>query len=153
MSEGVELRRATDADAEEAAEVFISSRRTALPTVPFVHTDDEVRGYVRNILIAKTEGWVAVDAGRVVAIMSLKPGWVDQLYVATDWHSRGVEARVTRSGQGAQRRRASAVDVSGQRPRAPLLRTQRLRDRRDDRRRQTTRSGTPRRPPVCRVTV
>jgi len=90
MSESAELRRATDADAEEAADVFINSRRTALPTVPFVHTDDEVRGYVKNILIGKTEGWVAVAGGRVVAIMSLTPGWVDQLYVATQWQGRGV---------------------------------------------------------------
>lgn len=86
----IEVRRATDADAEEAADVFISSRRTALPSVPFVHTDDSVRAYVRNILIAKTEGWVATDGDRILAIMSLTPGWVDQLYVATPAQGQGI---------------------------------------------------------------
>ena len=94
MSNGVELRRATDADAEAATAVFITSRRIALPTVPFAHSDDEVRGYVRNVLIAKTEGWVATDDGRVVAIMSLTPGWVDQLYVAPDRLGEGIGRRL-----------------------------------------------------------
>lgn len=90
----IELRRATDADAEAAAEVFISSRRTALPSVPFVHSDDSVREYVRNILIAKTEGWVATDGDQILAIMSLTPGWVDQLYVATSAQGQGIGRRL-----------------------------------------------------------
>jgi GNAT superfamily N-acetyltransferase len=90
MSERVELRRASDADAEEAADVFISSRSTALPTVNFPYSDDSVRSYVRDILIGKTEGWVAVKDDQIVGIMSLTPGWVDQLYVATDWQGLGI---------------------------------------------------------------
>jgi len=90
MSTGVELRRATDADAAEAADVFITSRRTALPTVVFPHTDDDVRRYVRNIFIGRTEAWVATDGGRILAVMSLTPGWVQQLYVATEWQGRGI---------------------------------------------------------------
>jgi len=89
-SEGVELRRATDADAEEAADVFISSRRTALPTVNFPYSDDSVRRYVRNTFIAQTEAWVAVEGNRIVAVMSLTPGWVNQLYVATESQGLGV---------------------------------------------------------------
>ena len=94
MSTAVELRRATDADAGAAAEVFISSRRTALPTVHFPYSDESVRGYVRDILIATTEGWLAQDADQVVAVMSLKPGWVEQLYVATDRHGEGIGRRL-----------------------------------------------------------
>ena len=94
MSTAVELRRATDADAEAAAEVFISSRRTALPTVHFPYSDESVRGYVRDILIATTEGWLAQDADMVVAVMSLKPGWVEQLYVATDRQGEGIGRRL-----------------------------------------------------------
>ena len=59
MSERFELRRARDSDADVAADVFISSRATALPTVNFPYSDDSVRHYVRDILIGKTEGWVA----------------------------------------------------------------------------------------------
>lgn len=90
MSDGIALRRATDADAKEAADVFISSRRSALPTVNFPYSDDSVRGYVRDIFIGRTEAWVAVDGATIVAVMSLKPGWVEQLYVATDAQGRGI---------------------------------------------------------------
>jgi GNAT superfamily N-acetyltransferase len=86
----IEIRRATDADASAAADVFISSRRDALPTVNFPHSDESVRGYVRDILIARTEGWLAVEGDEVLAVMSLKPGWVEQLYVATDRQGEGV---------------------------------------------------------------
>ncbi len=75
---------------------------------------------MRDILIAKTEGWLAHDGDQILAIMSLKPGWVEQLYVATDRQGEGIGLRLAGPGQGAQRRRAAAVDVPGQRPRALL---------------------------------
>lgn len=94
MSAGVELRRATDADAETVADVFITSRRTALPTVHFPYSDESVRGYVRSLLIARTEAWLAHDGDEVLAIMSLEPGWVEQLYVATDRQGEGIGRRL-----------------------------------------------------------
>lgn len=90
MSDVVELRRAIDADADAAADVFISSRRTALPTVHFPYPDEGVRRYVRDVLIGKTEGWLAADGDAVLAVMSLKPGWVEQLYVATHRQGEGI---------------------------------------------------------------
>jgi GNAT superfamily N-acetyltransferase len=90
----IELRRATDADADAAADVFISSRRDALPTVTFPYSDESVRGYVRDIFIAKTEAWLATDDDQVLAVMSLKPGWVEQLYVATNRQGEGIGRRL-----------------------------------------------------------
>lgn len=55
-----------------------------MPTVARVHDDDDVRGYVRDVLIAQHETWVATDEGEVVGMMSLTPGWVEQLYIAPD---------------------------------------------------------------------
>jgi GNAT superfamily N-acetyltransferase len=86
----IELRRATDADSDAVADVFISSRDDALPTVYFPYSDESVRRYVRDIFVGKTEAWVAIDGDAVVAIMSLKPGWVEQLYVATDRQGEGI---------------------------------------------------------------
>ena len=90
----IELRRATDADAEQAADVFITSRDTALPTVNFPYAQESVRRYVRDVFIGKTEAWVAVDGDRVVAVMSLVPGWVEQLYVATASQGQGIGHRL-----------------------------------------------------------
>jgi GNAT superfamily N-acetyltransferase len=88
MSE-IELRRATDADADAVGTIFIESFRAALPTVTRAHDDDDVRDYVRDILIAQHETWVATDDGIVVGMMALTPGWVEQLYVAPDRLGRG----------------------------------------------------------------
>jgi GNAT superfamily N-acetyltransferase len=95
----IEIRRATDDDAEAVAEVLIASRKQALATVEF-SPPDSVRRYVRNILIARTEGWVAVDAGKVVGLMSLTPGWVDQLYIAPDRLGEGIGRRMLDLAKG-----------------------------------------------------
>lgn len=94
MKAGVELRRATDADADLVADVFISSRRDALPSVHFPYADESVRRYVREILIGQTEAWLAHHGDDVLAVMSLKPGWVEQLYVATDRQGEGIGRRL-----------------------------------------------------------
>jgi GNAT superfamily N-acetyltransferase len=91
----VQLRRATDADAEAAADVFIDSFRAALPTVRRAHSDPDIRRYVSEVLVPQTECWVAVDdRDRVVAMMALKPGWVEQLYVAPDRLGQGIGRRL-----------------------------------------------------------
>jgi GNAT superfamily N-acetyltransferase len=48
-----------------------------------------VRRYVRDVLIAQHETWVATDSSNVVAMMTLTPGWVEQLYVAPDRQGEG----------------------------------------------------------------
>lgn len=91
----VELRRATAADADAVADIFIDSYRAALPTVRRAHEDSDVRRYVREVLIPQTECWVAIEgSGRLVAMMSLKPGWVEQLYVAPDRLGIGIGRRL-----------------------------------------------------------
>ena len=53
-----------------------------------------MRRYVRDIFIGQTEAWVAVDDERIVGVMSLKPGWVEQLYIATDAQGQGIGRRL-----------------------------------------------------------
>ena len=69
----VELRRATADDAAAVGEVFLDSFH-ATYAFPLAHTDDEVRGWIRDRLIPDREVWVAVDGGAVVALMALAPG-------------------------------------------------------------------------------
>lgn len=99
MSDDVELRRATDADAEAVAEVRLASFADALPTVRPGHDDADVRRWVRDELVPGTECWVADDRGEVVAMMALTPGWIEQLYVATAHQGRGIGSRLVRLAQ------------------------------------------------------
>ena len=55
------VRRATPADAASVADVYLASFG-ATYDFPLAHTDDEVRGWIRDMLLAdQTETWVAVD--------------------------------------------------------------------------------------------
>lgn len=87
----IAIRRATDADADSVADVYLASFRHALPAVRLAHTDEEVRSHAREHWVAQTECWVADEGdGRIVAMMSLTPGWIDQLYVAPDRQGEGI---------------------------------------------------------------
>jgi GNAT superfamily N-acetyltransferase len=85
----IKLRRATVDDAAAVAEVFLDSFH-ATYDFPLAHTDDEVRGWVRDDMVRTQETWVAVDAGQVVALMVVAPGHLEHLYVAPDRLGQGI---------------------------------------------------------------
>jgi ribosomal protein S18 acetylase RimI-like enzyme len=89
----VEIRRAAPSDADAVAEVFLDSFR-ATYAFPLVHTDDQVRGWIRRLVASDQETWVAVDGRRVVGMMVVGPGDLDQLYVAPDRLGGGIGRRL-----------------------------------------------------------
>ena len=89
----IEVRRAAGDDAAAVAAVFLDSFH-ATYEFPLAHTDDEVRGWIRDRLIPEHEVWVATDEGRVVALLALAPGWVEQLYVAPERLGQGIGGRL-----------------------------------------------------------
>ncbi|HJP89506.1 MAG TPA: GNAT family N-acetyltransferase [Candidatus Limnocylindrales bacterium] len=86
----ITLRRADLNDAEAVADIFLRSFG-ATYDFPLAHSDDDVREWARTKLIPQMETWVAVDDGaedpesdgmeHVVGLMTLAPGWLEQLYV------------------------------------------------------------------------
>jgi GNAT superfamily N-acetyltransferase len=93
-SDEVVLRRATGADAAAVADVWLRSYTAALPGVRRAHTDDEVRAWIRDVVVPERETWVAGTGGVVVGLMVLGPGEIDQLYLHPDWRGRGVGDRL-----------------------------------------------------------
>ncbi|MFF4395676.1 GNAT family N-acetyltransferase [Streptomyces sp. NPDC001480] len=91
--EGVVLRRAVDADAAAAADVWLRSFAAALPTVVRPRSDDEVRQYFREVLVPLRETWVAEAAGAVVGVMVLQGELLAQLYLDPDRRGRGIGDR------------------------------------------------------------
>ncbi|MEU6555048.1 GNAT family N-acetyltransferase [Streptomyces sp. NPDC046915] len=87
------LRRAVDADAAAAADVWLRSFAAALPTVVRPRSDDEVRRYFRDVLVPLREAWVAEAAGAVVGVMVLQGESLAQLYLDPDWRGRSVGDR------------------------------------------------------------
>jgi ribosomal protein S18 acetylase RimI-like enzyme len=89
----LEIRPATTADAGAVADVYLGSFQ-ATYAFPLAHTDDEVRRWIREHVGGDWDTWVAVEAGRVVAMMVVGPGELDQLYVAPDRLGSGIGRRL-----------------------------------------------------------
>jgi GNAT superfamily N-acetyltransferase len=90
------LRRAEAGDARAVADVLIRSRRAATGSIPAaVHTDDETRKWVSNVVVPQREVWLAEStAGEALAVMVLDGDWIDQLYVDPAWTGNGLGSRL-----------------------------------------------------------
>jgi GNAT superfamily N-acetyltransferase len=49
-----------------------------------------VTHWVRDVLMGTRHVWVVDCDGRIVAVMALSDGWVDQLYVDAGWTGCGI---------------------------------------------------------------
>jgi GNAT superfamily N-acetyltransferase len=87
------IRPARPGDAAAVAEVWLRSFAAALPTVRRAHSDGEVRGWVCDVLLPGHDVWVADVEGRVVGLLAVSDGWLDQLYLSPDWRGRGLGDR------------------------------------------------------------
>ncbi len=97
----IQFRPATARDAANVAGVYLASRRAFLHFAPPAHTDDEVRRWVADTLIASGGVTVAVadgGTGPVVGMMALQRrddvGWLDQLYLHPDAVGQGLGTRL-----------------------------------------------------------
>ncbi|ROQ32194.1 N-acetylglutamate synthase-like GNAT family acetyltransferase [Streptomyces sp. PanSC19] len=100
------LRRAAASDAAEVAEVWLRSYAAALPDVRRAHTDEEVRSWIRRVVVPGQETWVATADGTVVAMMVLGDEELDQLYVDPPWRGHGIGDRLV---ELAKQRRATGL--------------------------------------------
>ncbi|MER5788666.1 GNAT family N-acetyltransferase [Streptomyces sp. NPDC001980] len=93
MNAEVVLRRAGGPDAAGVADVYLRSYRAALPSVVRPRSDDEVRAYIRDVVVPARETWVAEADGRVVGMMVLAGALLSQLYLAPEWRGHGIGDR------------------------------------------------------------
>ncbi len=93
------VRPARGNDARECADVYLRSRAFALPSVPVVHEEREVRRWMADEVIGRTDAWVAELDGTVVGLMVLDhgrdgSGWIEQMYLDPAWVGRGLGDRL-----------------------------------------------------------
>jgi len=91
------LRAVRPADAAECAHVYLRSRAFALPEVPVVHEPSEVRRWMADEVVGRTDMWVADLDGVVVGFLVLTHerdgSWIDHLYLDPSWVGRGLGDR------------------------------------------------------------
>lgn len=83
------VRRAQKSDADAVAEVFVASFR-GLTFLPLVHTDDQIRTWIRTEMVPSHEVWVAEPADEIVGFAALKGDMLGHLYVQPRAQSHGI---------------------------------------------------------------
>jgi GNAT superfamily N-acetyltransferase len=95
------IRRAGLSDANTVADIYLSSRAAAGPAFPpGVHPDHEVRNFVRGVVLAERETWLAgtgrpdgrdgPDGSAAVGLLVLDGNELDWLFVRPGAQGRGV---------------------------------------------------------------
>jgi GNAT superfamily N-acetyltransferase len=86
------LRRAQPEDAETLARILRAAMRDAMPSLPELHTPDEDRWFVREVVLPEQEVWVAERDGVVTGFTALGTrrgvAFMEHIYVAPG-HQRG----------------------------------------------------------------
>jgi GNAT superfamily N-acetyltransferase len=84
------LRPAEPKDADAIADVFLAARKASMPYLPDLHSDEETRGWVRDLVLARDEVWVAAVGDRIDGFLALNGDVLDHLYVAPRLHGSGI---------------------------------------------------------------
>jgi GNAT superfamily N-acetyltransferase len=84
------LRPAESRDADEIAEVHAVAMRTAMPYLPELHTDAEIRAWVAEVVLPRQAVWVAEAGGRVVGVAALEGEMLQQLYILPGYQGIGI---------------------------------------------------------------
>ena len=87
-SASITLRRATRADALTLADIHIAARATAMPWLRVVHTTEETRWWMTQVVVPRLEVWVAERDGATLGFAALQDEWLEHLYVEPSaWHA------------------------------------------------------------------
>jgi len=88
------LRRGRADDADALALILRSATTDAMPWLPNLHTPDEDRAFLRDVVLAHDEVWIAEEDGVVVgfAAVGARDGedFLQHMYVAPAFQGRGV---------------------------------------------------------------
>jgi ribosomal protein S18 acetylase RimI-like enzyme len=85
----VDVRLARTSDSDAIAEVYVSSF-AGLRWVPPLHTDDEKRAWIKEMVLRRQEVWVAEESGHVIGFASLFERTLELLYVRPNAQNCGA---------------------------------------------------------------
>jgi ribosomal protein S18 acetylase RimI-like enzyme len=95
------MRRANPEDIPVIARIHRLAFFTAMPAMPVLHTPEEDVAFYSNVVLPKSEVWVAEQAGSVTGFIAFRPGWVEHLYVHPDHQCRGIGSTLLALAQAA----------------------------------------------------
>lgn len=74
----------------ELVQVFRAARKAHLQFLLDLHNEAEDREYFARVILPQNQVWAAEIAGRAAGFIAFAAGWVNHLYVAPQFHRRGV---------------------------------------------------------------
>lgn len=83
------VRLVRTGESDTIADVFIASFR-ALTFLPTIHSDDQIRTWIREQMVPEHEVWVAEDAGIIRGFAAVSGDLLGHLYVRPEDQSRGI---------------------------------------------------------------
>jgi ribosomal protein S18 acetylase RimI-like enzyme len=85
-----EIRRARSADAKAIADLFVDSRREAMPWLPVLHSREDIIAYFMDHVLLNEEVLVAEENQLVQGFIALQGDHIDHLYIAPAYQRRGI---------------------------------------------------------------
>jgi putative acetyltransferase len=98
------IRRANVDESDEVAALVRSSKETAMPFLPALHTAEEDRAFFRDRVFADCEVWVGECDGALAGMCAFREGWIDQLFVDPAYQRSGIGAALLRTAKAANDR-------------------------------------------------
>ncbi len=83
------VRSAREHEIDTIADIYIASFR-GLTFLPRLHTDEETRTWIRDVVVPGHEVWVAEVDGRAVGFAALSTAMLNWLYVHPHQQGRGA---------------------------------------------------------------
>ncbi|MGH3066750.1 MAG: GNAT family N-acetyltransferase [Gaiellaceae bacterium] len=88
------LRRARSEDADALAAILRAALRTAMPSLPELHTPEEDQWFLREVVLPNEEVWVVERDEQIVGFAALGSrqdvDYLQHIYVAPEHQRRGV---------------------------------------------------------------
>ena len=94
-----EFRPASGDDADEIAQVFSVSRRL-LDFLPELHSVEEDRAFIANVILCECDVTVARHSGKIVSFLARRDQEIRLLYTHPDYVGRGAGSALINAAKG-----------------------------------------------------
>ena len=96
----IALRRATCDDAAALADLFVASRRAAMPWLAEVYSPEQTRHWMKETVLAEATV-LSTASDPILGFVAARPGLLEHLYVAPASRRLGIGTRLLRAAMDA----------------------------------------------------